>query len=65
MEIKQNPYVTKHELSEIIGISTTAIDNNIAYLRNNGFIERVGITKGGYTNHGGIKYQKIHFVKGR
>ena len=48
MEIKQNPYVTKHELSEIIGISTTAIDNNIAYLRNNGFIERVGKTKGGY-----------------
>ncbi len=48
LEIKQNPYVTKHELSEIIGISTTAIDNNIAYLRNNGFIERVGKTKGGY-----------------
>ena len=48
LEIKQNPYVTKHELSEIIGISTTVIDNNIAYLRNNGFIERVGKTKGGY-----------------
>ena len=48
LEIEQNPYVTKHELSEIIGISTTAIDNNIAYLRNNGFIERVGKTKGGY-----------------
>ncbi len=48
LEIKQNPYVTKHELSEIICISTTAIDNNIAYLRNNGFIERVGKTKGGY-----------------
>ena len=48
LEIKQNPYITKHELSEKIGVSTTAIDNNIAYLRQNGFIERVGKTKGGY-----------------
>ena len=48
LEIKHNPYVTKHELSEIIGINTTAIDNNIAYLRNNGFIERVGKTNGVY-----------------
>ena len=29
--------ITQMQLSEIIGISTTAIDNNIAYLRNNGF----------------------------
>ena len=48
LEIKQNPYITKRELSEKIGISTTAIDNNIAYLRQNGYIERVGKTKGGY-----------------
>ena len=48
LEIQQNPYVTKLELSEKIGISTTAIDNNIAYLRQHGFIERVGKTKGGY-----------------
>ena len=48
LEIKQNPYITKLELSEKIGISTTAIDNNISYLRQHGFIERVGKTKGGY-----------------
>ena len=48
LEIQQNPYVTKQELANIIGISVTAIDNNIAYLRKNGFIERVGKTKGGY-----------------
>ena len=29
LEIKQNPYITKQELSEIIGVSTTAIDNNM------------------------------------
>ncbi|WP_242826982.1 RNA-binding domain-containing protein [Butyrivibrio sp. MC2013] len=48
LEIEQNPYITKHELAEKIGISTTAIDNNISYLRQNGFVDRVGKTKGGY-----------------
>ncbi len=47
-EMKQKPEITKHELSEKIGISETAIDKNISFLRNNGFIERVGKTKGGY-----------------
>lgn len=48
LEMKQMPGITKHELSEKIGISETAIDKNISYLRKNGFIERVGKTKGGY-----------------
>lgn len=48
LEIQQNPYITKSELAQKIGISTTAIDKNIAFLRQNGFIERVGKTKGGY-----------------
>lgn len=48
LEIKQNPYITKHELADNAGISTTAIDNNTAYLRQNGFIDRVGKTEGGY-----------------
>ena len=48
MEMSMNPYVTKQELAEKLGVSTTAVDNNIAFLRNNGFIERIGKTKGGY-----------------
>ncbi len=48
LEIRQNPYITKQELAEKIGVSTTAIDNNIAYLRQNDYLERVGKTKGGY-----------------
>ena len=47
-EIEMNPYITKQELSEKLGISTTAVDNNIAFLRKNGYIERIGKTKGGY-----------------
>ncbi len=48
IEIKQNPYVSKKELAAKIGISVTAIDKNIAFLRKNGFLERIGKTKGGY-----------------
>lgn len=37
-EMRHNPNMTKRELTAIIGISATAIDNNIRYLRNNGYI---------------------------
>lgn len=47
-EMRNNPNVTKAELSRSIGISTTAIDNNIAYLKKNGYIERIGSNKSGY-----------------
>ena len=47
-EMRNNPNVTKAELSRSIGISTTAIDNNIAYLKKSGYIERVGSNKSGY-----------------
>ena len=48
IEIKQNPYITKKELAAKLGISGTAVDNNIAFLRKNGFLDRIGKTKGGY-----------------
>ena len=48
IEIKQNSYISKKELAVKLGISETAIDNNIAFLRKNGFLERIGKTKGGY-----------------
>ena len=36
------------QLSLIIGIGKSAIENNIAYLREYGFIERIGSKKNGY-----------------
>lgn len=45
--INQNPNVTKRELKDIVGIGSTAIDNNIEFLRKNGFLSRVGSDKGG------------------
>ena len=48
LEMQQNPYISKLELAEQFGISQTAIDKNIAFLRENGYIERIGKTKGGY-----------------
>ena len=47
-EMRHNPNITKAELIVIIGISYTAIDNNIRYLRINRYIKRVGENKNGY-----------------
>lgn len=46
--MRHNPNITKAELVVIIGISNTAIDNNVKYLRKHGFIRRVGENKNGY-----------------
>ena len=45
-EMHINSNVTTKELQGFLGISATAIDNNIE-LSNNGFLERVGGDKGG------------------
>lgn len=41
-EIRNNPNITTKELLSILSISVTAAAKNPAYLRQNGFIERVG-----------------------
>ena len=46
-EMRHNPNITKAELVILIGVSNTAIDNNIKYLRENGYIERIGENKNG------------------
>ncbi|MEQ9218908.1 MAG: ATP-binding protein [Cyclobacteriaceae bacterium] len=45
--IHQDTKVTKEFLSSSIGVSTTAIDNNIKWLRQEGFVERIGGDKKG------------------
>lgn len=47
-EMRDNPNVTTAELSIMLAISETAVDNNIKYLKANKFIERVGSNKSGY-----------------
>ncbi len=47
-EMRNNPNITQPQLIEIVGIGKTAIQNNISYLRENGYIERVGLNKKGY-----------------
>jgi ATP-dependent DNA helicase RecG len=44
----ENPYITKEQLSKVLKISTTAVDNNIVKLKNIGKLKRVGPDKGGY-----------------
>ena len=47
-EMRDNPNVTTAELHNILGVSETAVENNISFLRENGYIERVGSKKAGY-----------------
>ena len=46
--ITENPRISKREMAERIGISTTAIDKNIATLKNKNYLRRVGEDKSGY-----------------
>ena len=45
--IVSNPYISQSELAESIGISVTAISNNIKAMRNK-YLRRVGPDKGGF-----------------
>ena len=47
-EMKNNPNVTSSQLSTLLGISETATEKNIRFLRENKYIERVGSNKTGY-----------------
>lgn len=47
-EMRHNPNITKQELSILIGISDTAIDKNIKFLKDKNIIERIGSNKSGY-----------------
>lgn len=46
--MRHNPNITKAQLVAILGISDTAVDNAIRFLRENGFIKRIGENKNGY-----------------
>ena len=45
--IIENPFISKKEMSEHIGISNTAIDKNILNLKKKNIISRVGSNNGG------------------
>jgi len=46
--IDKNPKVSLTQLSQKIDISRTAIQKNIEFLKQNGYIQRIGSAKGGY-----------------
>lgn len=46
--LKNKPYLSLSQLSKIIGISQTAIENNIAKLKGLGILKRIGPDKGGH-----------------
>ena len=46
--MKKDPHVTKAELTKLVGLGKTSIDNYVSRLRHKGIIERVGSNKTGY-----------------
>ncbi len=46
--IAKNPRVSKEDMARSIGISTTAIDKNIAHLKKKGLLKRAGSAKSGH-----------------
>jgi ATP-dependent DNA helicase RecG len=53
--IKKDPYISLAQLSKIVGISQTAIENNIDRLKKTGLLKRFGSPKGG---HWEVLYKK-------
>lgn len=47
-EMRNNPNITQKQLVNVLGVSLTTVENNIKYLKENGYIERVGSNKSGY-----------------
>ena len=47
LEMKNNPEITVPELSRILGVSETTVNNNILILKTNGYIKRLGSRKFG------------------
>ena len=46
--VKENPFVTQEELSEIVGIAKLNIIKNMKKLQENGLLRRVGADKNGH-----------------
>ncbi len=46
--MQKNPAISISQLKKEIGISSTAVENNIKYLKDNHFITRIGSTKSGH-----------------
>jgi ATP-dependent DNA helicase RecG len=47
-KIRNNPNISLSQLSKIVGISQTAIENNVTKLKEKGLIKRIGPAKGGH-----------------
>lgn len=47
-EMRNNPNITQQQLTVILHIGITAVQNNISFLKKYGYVERIGSKKGGY-----------------
>lgn len=48
LEIRNNPNINRKQFGRTLNLKRTAIQNNISFLKNNGYIKRIGSNKSGY-----------------
>ena len=46
--VNDNPGISKREMADKLGISTTAVDKNISKLKDIGLLKRIGPDRGGH-----------------
>ncbi len=46
--IKENPYISRREIAEKVGITEDGVKKQLANMKRTGVIERIGADKGGY-----------------
>ena len=44
-EMRDDPNITTSELHQILGISEMEVENNLTFLKENGYVERVGLKR--------------------
>lgn len=48
LKITDNPHITTKEIAELLSVSQSAVEKNIAKLKKDGLLKRIGSTKSGY-----------------
>ena len=48
VQIRNNPNITRMQLTEAVGVGKTTVDKALAVLKEKGYIKRIGSNKTGY-----------------
>lgn len=58
--IQEDKYISSQKIAEIMGVSSRAVEKQIAKLKANGYLKRIGAPKGG---HWEVNVHKKGYIK--